>query len=836
MNLDFDPAFNDPDHEMFKEIDAAIKRNSEEFVNGLISASLDRLRSNWTAKWKINGGPITERHKSSKLNGRAILTVNPVFLRDKGSYECLLIERTVFRETGNFNVKPVPVIQVDPVRTNVQCGVGNAVQLICSVQAPYQVQLREGDDTLAQGNAITHNYDITNCTNPQRQLTCEEITKPEFKREITVVISPEPFVCVNDDEFGNGRIGDEAVASCKEDEIGEKTAVCRASTEWEDRQDNCILRVIDDLLSEAQFLDETALPNFLERLSNATLNFTGEVVASPANIGAIVDILSRVADVSSNATINPGLMTDVLITVDILTSDGAKDSWDFLNSNSTTNDTEVESPSSSLLFSIETITNRLSNESFEITTPLIFLNKTTFTDSYSADLNSSVVIDIPESDNPSNTITTITFASMDNVLPARNGNNDTINTINGNVVLVQSSGTITNVSFTFDVFNETLGNPQCVFWNFSLFDGLGGWDDEGCELVSDENENVTCNCNHLTSFSILMSPFIPKDLAIILDFITYIGVAISMGCLVICLIIEAILWRKIRKNSTSYLRHVSIVNIAVSLLIADIWFVIGAAISDEDSDNVPACTAATFFIHFFYLALFFWMLASALLLLYRTVSVFDGGLSEKGMLGIGFSIGYGAPLIIVIITIAVTAPKEQYIRGTGVCWLNWYDSKALLAFVIPALMIVVVNFLILFVVMYKMLRSRSVSARADERHVLLVIARSMAVLTPFFGTTWGLGVGTMTDPGNKGIHIVFAIFNSLQGFFILVFGTLLDKKSNTDNSLRIEGLGHPHPSMCSPPQTHRYHYLRAVVVTVQRPGTDSNSDASVLVKSNGRSI
>ncbi|KAM4713090.1 adhesion G-protein coupled receptor F1-like [Anableps anableps] len=273
-----------------------------------------------------------------------------------------------------------------------------------------------------------------------------------------------------------------------------------------------------------------------------------------------------------------------------------------------------------------------------------------------------------------------------------------------------------------------------------------------------------------------MSPDSPRS--IILDYITYIGVGISMACLVICLIIEAIIWRKINKNPTSYLRHVSIVNIAVSLLIANIWFIIGAAISDADKKNPPACTAATFFIHFFYLALFFWMFASALLLFYRTVSVFDGGLSKISMLIIGFSLGYGAPLIIATITIAATAPSNQYIRENVVCWLNWYESKALLAFVIPALMIVVINFIILIVVLYKILRRRvgGNAAQAGEKHVLYVIARSLAVLTPFFGLTWGLGVGTMVDPKNFGIHVAFAFFNSLQGFFILVFGTLLDKK------------------------------------------------------------
>lgn len=161
------------------------------------------------------------------------------------------------------------------------------------------------------------------------------------------------------------------------------------------------------------------------------------------------------------------------------------------------------------------------------------------------------------------------------------------------------------------------------------------------------------------------------------------------------------------------MRHVSIVNIAVSLLIADIWFIVGAAISAAETENRPACSTATFFIHYFYLALFFWMLASALLLLYRTISVFDGGLSKASMLAIGFSVGYGAPLIIVIITIAVTAPNQTYIQDDHICWLNWNQSKALLAFVIPALTIVLINLIILLVVIYKMLRRRAVVGTAQ---------------------------------------------------------------------------------------------------------------------------
>ncbi|XP_038818533.1 adhesion G-protein coupled receptor F1-like [Salvelinus namaycush] len=502
---------------------------------------------------------------------------------------------------------------------------------------------------------------------------------------------------------------------------------------------------------------------------------TSRIVASPATISTIVNILTNVANVSQSTPINKPLMKNFLETAGVLTSNEAKTSWGDLNKNLMKNE------SSAFLGTIETISNFLTDDFFDIEMQGINLNKTTVNNSVNNlfNLNSSVLIDIPASEASFNSITIITFDSLYNVLPARNrgSRNNIVNTINGKVVLVKVNGTIKNVTFRFDVLNKTLANPQCVFWNFNLFKGLGGWDDKGCKLQSDKNGTVTCHCNHLTSFSILMSPFIPRVLRDALDFITYIGVGISAGCLVVCLIIEMLVWKAVTGNNTSYMRHVSIVNIAFSLLIADIWFIIGAAISDIGKEDLPACSTATFFIHFFYLALFFWMLVSGLLLLYRTVMVFSH-MSKPAMLAISFSLGYGAPLIIAVITIAVTAPGKQYIRENDrVCWLNWTESMALLAFVIPALTIVVINLLILIVVLFKMLR-RGVGdvTQPDERNAVVVIARCLAILTPFFGTTWGLGVGTMTTPNNLEIHIVFAIFNSLQGLFILVFGTLLDKK------------------------------------------------------------
>ena len=45
----------------------------------------------------------------------------------------------------------------------------------------------------------------------------------------------------------------------------------------------------------------------------------------------------------------------------------------------------------------------------------------------------------------------------------------------------------------------------CVFWDFFLKNGYGGWSDSGCIYRGTSNDGtVTCKCSHLTNFAILM--------------------------------------------------------------------------------------------------------------------------------------------------------------------------------------------------------------------------------------------------------------------------------------------------------------------------------------------
>uniref|UniRef100_A0A8C1WVB4 Uncharacterized protein n=1 Tax=Cyprinus carpio TaxID=7962 RepID=A0A8C1WVB4_CYPCA len=543
------------------------------------------------------------------------------------------------------------------------------------------------------------------------------------------------FSCKND-TLGDGNENQFVTGPCEKNWDGSITYQCTSGNWMEFRRD-CIL----------QFLIVERIPAFVSNLSNVTVQNNQIITQSPLTVQTIVEILVNIASILKNIIIDKAVMVVYK----------AAASWQSLTK---------ENTSISLLSAIENVTDRLSDVDFTFTETFIELNRTVIKNSYRGKSNlpnSTTEILIPQV-LKTTSLTVLVFAKLGKVLPSRNTGN-LVSHINGNVVIVKVNETLNNISFTFDITDQSLVNPQCVFWNFNL----NAWDSTGCEAKPSGNETgkITCECNHTTTFSILM--FNPND-HIALDYITYIGVSISMASLILCLIIESIMWKSINdtSNYTSYMRHVSIVNIVVSLLIANICFIIGAAIAEpEQPTSVGRCSPVVFFMHFFYLALFFWMLISALLLFYRTVMVSHGHgqswsqMLKAKMMVIAFIVGYGAPLLIAVITVASTAGQENYISKRNSCWLNWYESKALLAFVIPALTILAINLVVLIVVLYKMLGRGVASIQRDEKHALVVIAICVAILTPFFGLTWGFGIGTMVSQ-DFGMHVVFALLNSLQ--------------------------------------------------------------------------
>uniref|UniRef100_A0A8C5D1F8 Adhesion G protein-coupled receptor F5 n=1 Tax=Gadus morhua TaxID=8049 RepID=A0A8C5D1F8_GADMO len=743
-----------------------------------------------SVSWTLGTNPVQNRDRfqitSSATGSR--LTISNLVPSDRGESPALrFIQRGRFTTT---TLLAAPVLLVNRESNAVCRGGGNTdTPRRCCVQPPYRAQWvgvtpGKHHPTVTGNNCVQYDYRFDCTISTPVTTICRVIAHKNAIHSPCVCLSCVAVIC-NDMLYGVGGVGDESRPGCDIGLEGERLAVCQASGVWLTQTNTCILTRINELLTQSESLNENSVPTFVAELSGVVSDNQTQITNSPVSISAIVDILINVGTMCSTHVLS---LQSILNTVDVIVGDVTVESWANLNANQTLN------TSSLFLSSMETITQFLSGD-FSVTTPSILLNRTQFSDSFTADINSSLVINLQNTNLTDTFITTITFSTLSNVLPPRtnasfNASQDANATgpeilINAAVVLIQLNGSRAlrpNLTLSYRKRNTSLTeDPQCVFWNFQLLDFQGGWDDEGCTFVSDVDDVVECNCDHLTSFSMLMSTGLPPGAAEALDIITYIGVAISIVSLVICLIIEALTWKAMTGNLTSYLRHVSLVNIAVSLLIADIWFIIGAAITSETdpTERVPlaACSAATFFIHLFYLALFFWMLVSALLLFYRTVMVFSH-MSKATMLAIGFSLGYGAPLVIAVVTVAATAPQvpQGYIRDNNGCWLRWEDTFALLAFIIPAGVIVFINFVILIVVLTKMLRRGVESSHSEEKNTLLVILRSVAILFPTFGLTWALGVGVMVAPRNLGLHVTFALFNSLQGFFILVFGTLMDRK------------------------------------------------------------
>lgn len=101
--------------------------------------------------------------------------------------------------------------------------------------------------------------------------------------------------------------------------------------------------------------------------------------------------------------------------------------------------------------------------------------------------------------------------------------------INGPVIsTVIPNYPIRDVFLILSKIESNLSQPHCVFWDFSHLQ----WNNAGCHLVKETPDSVTCRCTHLTSFSMLMSPFVPPAIVPVVKGITFVGLGVSIASLV----------------------------------------------------------------------------------------------------------------------------------------------------------------------------------------------------------------------------------------------------------------------------------------------------------------
>ncbi|NWZ61635.1 AGRF5 protein, partial [Acrocephalus arundinaceus] len=764
--------------------------------------------------WKIQSGNSTKIVncdmciKNSKFPATSVLTVKSASQDWRGTYICTFSQKNL-DSSANMTIEVISLplkqnILVDPIATSIQCQVPHALECCISAktvrdyrvtfwvqQNEFQVEKKKKENLLC----YVYNHTEKECKEDPVDLVAycrfvNRIGQRVDSERISLHLLPGKEKISCSDKLGIGTEGAILIKPCCDVKNpagftrGNITYQCINSL-WIVSRNDCLSGPVNDLLSNAESLvnspeSKVQLPSYLAELKEQTKKELTTINNSSANLGAIVTILDMVSSIPVEA--EEVTMQNFLSTVDLIVNDSTTKAWEDLNNEKTRKSSSLLKSVENFSLGLQPVNNTIpsvSANTVQLQGIVVKENSNTdyykdFHDNSTENLTVSVLISETEIQTltQNSTIISVMYSKLGHILPQ-----NTSEYVNGLLITTTLSSNRSqkfDVNMTFAKKNLSLKMPKCVFWNFTLNNGSGDWDTRGC-TPTELGHYVTCSCNHLTSFSILMSPDRSSELTFE-DYISYIGLGISIMSLVVCIIIESLVWKYVTNNTTSYMRHVCILNIATSLLIADIGFIVTVSITDQNQQmSRDVCIMATFFIHFFYLCVFFWMLSLGLILFYRLVFILHNT-SKTAQKAVAFFLGYVCPFVIAVTTIAVTLPKNSYTRD-DFCWLNWTDSKALLAFVIPALIIVATNLFIAAVVIIKILRP-TIGDRSSgqERKSLFQIGKSVAILTPLLGLTWGFGLATIIKHSHRAFHILFSLLNALQGLFILVFGTLWDKK------------------------------------------------------------
>ncbi|XP_061870342.1 adhesion G protein-coupled receptor B2 isoform X1 [Colius striatus] len=302
------------------------------------------------------------------------------------------------------------------------------------------------------------------------------------------------------------------------------------------------------------------------------------------------------------------------------------------------------------------------------------------------------------------------------------------------------------------IINGT-SHPQCVTWDYSRTDaGLGNWDTESCQTLETLPAHTKCQCRQLATFAVLAQ--LPRDLA--MDPSGTPSVPLMIGCAVSCmalltlLVIYAAFWRFIKSE-----RSIILLNFCVSILASNILILVGQ--SQMLSKGVCTMTAA--FLHFFFLSSFCWVLTEAWQSYLAVIGRIRTRLVRKRFL----CLGWGLPALVVAVSVGFTRTKGY---GTAsYCWLS-LEGGLLYAFVGPAAVIVLVNMLVGIIVFNKLMARDGISDKSKKQRAGASLWSSCVVL-PLLALTWMSAVLAMTDRRSILFQVLFAVFNSVQGFVII---------------------------------------------------------------------
>uniref|UniRef100_G3Q5I8 Cadherin EGF LAG seven-pass G-type receptor 1a n=1 Tax=Gasterosteus aculeatus aculeatus TaxID=481459 RepID=G3Q5I8_GASAC len=283
---------------------------------------------------------------------------------------------------------------------------------------------------------------------------------------------------------------------------------------------------------------------------------------------------------------------------------------------------------------------------------------------------------------------------------------------------------------------EERTKPVCVFWNHSLtIGGTGGWSAKGCEVLNRNNSHISCQCNHMTSFAVLMDISKREHGDVLpLKIVTYTTVSVSLFLLLLTFILLCLL-RRLRSNLHAIHR-----NLVAALFFSELVFLLGI----NQTDNPFVCMVIAILLHYFYMCTFAWMFVEGLHI-YRMLTELRN--INHGHMRFYYAMGWGIPAIIT--GLAVGLDPQGY-GNPDFCWLSVHDTL-IWSFAGPILVVVLVC-------------DREIPALRMAFLLLLLIS-----------ATWMLGLLAVNSDVLT-FHYLFAGFSCLQGVFIFFFHVIFNNE------------------------------------------------------------
>ncbi|XP_011663125.2 adhesion G-protein coupled receptor G2 [Strongylocentrotus purpuratus] len=299
--------------------------------------------------------------------------------------------------------------------------------------------------------------------------------------------------------------------------------------------------------------------------------------------------------------------------------------------------------------------------------------------------------------------------------------------------------------------------PRCVYWERPTNVSEGAWSQEGCQTGPiSSKELITCRCNHLTSFAVLMNIRAAYH-SRTLDTISIFGCIASILCLVMTIgFLVGI--RSLRRRLPQQI----MINLSSALLCLYFAFVVGV---DKPSWGL-GCTVVAILLHYFTLAAVAWMGVEAFsmyLMFVRVVNSYMPKMLLKSCL-----VGWGGPLLVVGITVAIDWKAYQ---NTEYCFMNLGPSFYF-AQLFPIALILTINTGVFIMVIYNLTCGRKMasmkeSTAATQRAELLRRLQNAIAIGTLLGLSWVSGFMAIGS-ARFFFNVVFVICTSLQGVFIFL--------------------------------------------------------------------